>query len=193
MPLEHAVLAFLNDSPLTGYGLKKYLDQSVGHFWTSTQSHIYKALDEIEQKGWAVAQTIPQIGRPNRNEYHITPEGRAELYRWLTTPIPPSPVREGWLVQLYFSQDRTNEEIIAVLEARSRAIQEAVDALDTIQEQVDVNRGPAYQAGQGRTFEIRSLTLDFGRSYYRSELRWLQNAIERVRSIPQPGSRSSST
>lgn len=51
-------------------------------------------------------------------------------------------------------------------------------------------REQAVRTGQARTFEIRSLTLDFGVNYYRNELAWLQNAIERVRELPEPGESS---
>lgn len=48
MPLAHAILASLDFQPMTGYDLKKFFDISVGHFWTTTQSHIYKELNDLE-------------------------------------------------------------------------------------------------------------------------------------------------
>ena len=44
MPLEHAILAFIKFQPVSCYDLKKYFDVSVAHFWSATQSHIYKSL-----------------------------------------------------------------------------------------------------------------------------------------------------
>ncbi|HNO95162.1 MAG TPA: PadR family transcriptional regulator, partial [Anaerolineales bacterium] len=88
MPLEHAILAILDFQPMSGYDLKKFFDVSVAHFWSATQSHIYKSLEGLEKKGWAEAQIIPQEGKPNRKEYQITAEGRSELRRWLITPLP---------------------------------------------------------------------------------------------------------
>ena len=51
MPLSHAILGFLDYQPMSGYDLKKYFDQSVAHFWSATQSHIYKALENLENEG----------------------------------------------------------------------------------------------------------------------------------------------
>jgi DNA-binding PadR family transcriptional regulator len=102
MPLAHAILALLDFQPMTGYDLKKFFDQSVGHFWTTTQSHIYKALNDLESQGWVQKHTVPQEDKPNRKEYTITSAGQIELRRWLTTPLPPSPVREAWLIQIFF-------------------------------------------------------------------------------------------
>ena len=76
MPLEHAILAFIEFEPMSGYDLKKFFDVSVAHFWSATQSHIYKSLEGLEKKGWAEAHTIQQEGKPNRKEYQITDEGQ---------------------------------------------------------------------------------------------------------------------
>jgi hypothetical protein len=51
MALPHAILGFLDYGPMSGYDLKKFFDQSVAHFWSATQSHIYKALENLEQTG----------------------------------------------------------------------------------------------------------------------------------------------
>ena len=103
MPLAHAILASLQLQPMTGYDLKEFFDMSVGHFWTTTQSHIYKALNDLEKEGWVKKSIVEQEDKPNRKEYSITKSGRAELRRWLTTPLPPAPVREAWLIQFFFS------------------------------------------------------------------------------------------
>ncbi len=137
MPLAHAILASLDFQPMTGYDLKKFFDTSVGHFWSTTQSHIYKALNDLESQGWVQKHTIPQEDKPNRKVYSITETGRLELRRWLTTPLPPSPVREAWLIQLFFSHNSTNEEISALIEARLSGIQQVLENFQS-QPQSDV-------------------------------------------------------
>ena len=82
MPLAHAILGFLDYAPMSGYDLKKNFDQSVSHFWSATQSHVYKALENLEKDGLVKSQLIQQKGKPNRKQYQITGAGRAELRRW---------------------------------------------------------------------------------------------------------------
>ena len=129
MPLKHAILAFLDLSPMSGYELKKNFDQSVGHFWSTSQSHIYKSLEGLREEGWAEVELILQEGKPNRKDYQITPAGRAELHRWLTTPLPVEPVREAWLIQIFFSHGLSNEEIAQLLESRMDAMRAGLEAL----------------------------------------------------------------
>ena len=140
MPLAHAILGFLEYQPMTGYDLKKYFDQSIAHFWSATQSHIYKALENLEKDGFVEVKIIPQENKPNRKEYHITHAGRAELHRWITTPLPLAMVREAWLIQIFFSHASTNEEIITLLKTREKDIQNKLDYTS--------NRNPGFDGGK---------------------------------------------
>src|SRR5215208_5644678 len=103
---------------MSGYDLKKYFDQSVAHFWSATQSHIYKALETLEADGMVESQVIQQEGKPNRKQYEITDAGRAELQRWTSTPLPVEAKREAWLIQVFFAHNLANEDIVALFENR---------------------------------------------------------------------------
>ena len=184
MPLAHAILASLDFQPMTGYDLKKFFDQSVGHFWTTTQSHIYKALNDLEGQRWVQKHTIPQEARPNRKEYSITEAGRVELHRWLTTPLPPSPVREAWLIQIFFSHNSTNAEISALLEARLRDIQQI---LETFQSQTESDIPPETPPGLERARALWQTTRDYGAAFYDFDLHWHLEMLERVKNLPPLG------
>jgi PadR family transcriptional regulator, regulatory protein AphA len=182
MPLEHAILAFIEYKPMSGYDLKKFFDVSVAHFWSTTQSHIYKSLEGLEKKGWAESRIIQQEGKPNRKEYHIKDEGRSELRRWLTTPLPMDPVREATLIQVFFSHFSTNEEIAALLEARVQEIHEHLHTLRT-SAQTAINEN-AQQVGIERARQLWQITLDYGIEYYEFQLAWNKKTLETIRNLP---------
>jgi PadR family transcriptional regulator, regulatory protein AphA len=198
MPLAHAILASLDFQPMSGYDLKKFFDQSAGNFWSATQSHIYKALNELEERGWADKQLIPQAGRPNRYEYSITPTGQEELRRWLTTPLPLAPVREAWLIQIFFSHKSTNAEIAALLQARLAAIRQALAAFRGAAEGTPSADGapptdsmpssgslpPIPPPGLERAYALWQITADYGAAFYEFDLRWHEQILERVRRLP---------
>ena len=182
MPLEHAILAFIEFEPMSGYDLKKFFDQSVAHFWSATQSHIYKSLEGLEKKGWAEAHIIQQESKPNRKEYQITSTGRAELRRWLVTPLPMEPVRDGSLVQIFFSHFCTNEEIAALFEIRIKQIREQLHILRTsAQDAINEN---AKQVGVERARQLWQITLDYGIDYYEFELAWHEKTLKTIRNLP---------
>ncbi len=182
MPLAHAILGFLEYQPMTGYDLKKYFDQSITHFWSATQSHIYQALENLEKDGFVEVKVIPQEDKPNRKEYHITHAGRAELHRWVTTPLPLEMVREAWLIQIFFSHASTNEEIVTLLKAREKVIQTRLDTLRT--ETPDSMEENAARVGVERPHLLWQMTADYGMAYYESALKWIETAIKRVRKLP---------
>ncbi len=184
MPLAHAILASLDLQPMTGYDLKKFFNHSVGHFWSTTQSHIYKALDDLERQGWAEKTIIAQTDKPNRKQYAITEAGRAELRRWLTTPLPPAPVREAWLIQLFFSHTSTDEEIAALIEARGQTIREIVGRY---QSQTEAALPPALPPGLERARALWQITLDYGLAFYEFEARWNEAMLRRVQTLPAAG------
>jgi PadR family transcriptional regulator AphA len=182
MPLEHAILAFIEFEPMSGYDLKKFFDVSVAHFWSATQSHIYKSLEGLEKKGWAEAHTVQQDGKPNRKVYQITDAGRAELRRWLVTPLPMEPVREASLIQIFFSHFSTNEEITALFETRMKETREQLNTLRTVaQAAIDEN---AKRVGVERARQLWQITLDYGISYYEFELAWHEKTLNTVRNLP---------
>ena len=185
MPLAHAILGFLEYQPMTGYDLKKYFDQSITHFWSATQSHIYKALENLEKDGFVEVKVIPQEDKPNRKEYHITHAGRAELHHWVTTPLSLGNVREAWLIQIFFSHASSNEEIVCLLKAREKDIQTKLDVL-RIETPASMNENAA-RVGVERPRLLWQMTADYGMAYYESELKWIETAIKRVRRLPTLG------
>ena len=183
MPLTHAILGFLDYQPMTGYDLKKIFDQSVAHFWSATQSHIYKALEALDKEGLVESQIILQEGKPNRKQYQITGAGRAELHRWVTTPLPLETTREAWLIQLFFSHFSSNEEIVALLKARAENLRARLNALRS--DASSSGDGSDGQAGVERMRQLWQLTRDYGIAYYQAELAWIEKTIESAHKLPR--------
>ncbi|MBI3152881.1 MAG: PadR family transcriptional regulator [Chloroflexi bacterium] len=184
MPLAHAILGFLEYQSMTGYDLKKFFDQSVAHFWSATQSHIYKALENLEKEGFVESSVIPQEGKPNRKQYQITVKGRGELRQWVSTPMPLEVTREAWLIQIFFAHGIKNEEIVQLFEKRIEAIREYLKQCQIAQAHIDENYE---QVGIERMRELWQLTLDYGTDYYENEIAWLEKTLPRIRELPTLG------
>ncbi len=181
MPLSHAILGFLEYAPMSGYDLKKNFDQSVAHFWSATQSHIYKALEELESQGLVTSQVIQQEGKPNRRQYQITDAGRAELRRWVSTPLPMTGPRSAWLIQVFFAHDLANEEIVNLFEKRLEALRTYLSQLQSTQKNIDEN---SKKVGVKRVQSLWQLTLDYGIDNYTSEINWLEKTLPVVQKLP---------
>lgn len=182
MSLDYAILSFLNFAPMSGYDLKKYFDDSIHHFWSATQSHIYRSLNQMEVKEWVTHEVFEQEGRPDRKQYSITPLGNQELNTWLKTPLPPEDLREAWLIQIFFAHNLSNPEIENLLSDRLAAVRIKLQSLEVVaQEELDRN---ARNVGIPRATGLWQMTLDYGSAMLKAEISWLEEAIKTARHLP---------
>lgn len=181
MPLSHAILGFLDYQPMSGYDLKKYFDQSVAHFWSATQSHIYKALENLEAEGLVESQLIQQEGKPNRKLYKITDAGKSELRRWVSTPLPVEAKREAWLIQVFFAHNVTNAEIASLFENRIERLRKSLSECQLAQKNIEENYE---KVGVRRLQSLWQLTLDYGINYFENEISWLEKTLPVIQKLP---------
>ena len=118
MHLEYAILGFLNYRPWTGYELKRVFDVSIRHFWPADQSQIYKTLSRLAEQGLTEVEVVHQTDRPSRKVYSITEAGREAFREWVSATPVPEEYRDPFLIQVFFSGQLTDDETIAMMEAK---------------------------------------------------------------------------
>lgn len=179
MALEHAILGFLNREPMTGYDLKtRCFDVAAGHLWTADQAQIYRSLERLAAQGFVRSRLVPQRGRPDRRVYSVTSRGRTELSAWLSRPETPSPVRDPFLLHLFFAPDLSDDEIVRQLDQARTEYQRRLDRL-----RGDRRAGlDSWQRSTGlaRDAELRRMTLAAGMAAARTAIDWIDDCIERV-------------
>ena len=177
MILDHAILGLLSRRPLTGYALKKVFDNSIRHFWTADQSHIYRVLRRLSAQGYVTFESVPQQGKPNRKIYTITSKGRQELVRWLASEEARSvTVREPFLVQLFFSSLLSNEQVL------ERLGEDATREGCFLSEYEEMSERSLEMAEENPSRErfFWYLTLDYGLWMTRACLDWLNITVDRI-------------
>ncbi len=172
MSLRHSILGLLSIQPMSGYDLKKVIDESVGHFWTADQSQIYRTLAALVDEGLASRRTVVQEDRPNLYLHSATDQGLAELDRWLAAPLQAQPTREPFLARLFFAPRMPIGQIRKLLDTRRQEVSEQLVALEAI--------SVANDAPENVTeveHALRLATLANGIAHARTEIDWL-NATE---------------
>jgi DNA-binding PadR family transcriptional regulator len=182
MSLEHAILGFLTYQPLSGYDLKKFFDESVRHFWSATQSQIYRSLARMAETGWVKMESVEQDDRPDRKVYHITKEGENELLQWLITPLDLPKVRHLWLVQVFFAHPLSDYEIFALFEDHAEKLRQKLELFHNGVQEV-VKRRFA-EVGSKRSRRLWQFTLDYGIAHLEWELQWVEKALEDLPHLP---------
>ena len=184
MVLKNAVLSLLTFRAMSGYDLKKKLDKTIGHIWSTTQSHVYKVLHELESTGLVIAEEIEQSGRPNRKIYSITSEGEKELQQWWSVPLECDPVREAWLIQIYFAHLLKNDQIIHLFEVKIQELEERLAACENQNTYFSDIDSPSSDALDERMRVLWQMTVDFGKEYYQFQINWHKKAMDRIKNLP---------
>lgn len=103
MPIQHAVLALLDQRPSYGYELKARFEESVGPQWGEINiGHLYQVLERLIRDELASKREVEQTRRPDKLVYSITAAGREELARWLGAPfVRRSGYRDDFFLKLF--------------------------------------------------------------------------------------------
>jgi len=173
---RYVVLGMLTTGgPMTGYGLRNTIAGSVGNFWQESFGQLYPALRALAAEGLVSGKS--SAGGPGREAriWSITPRGRAELARWLALPPAMEPARNELLLKVYFAGAVAPAVTLANLD-RVRGV---LGGMLAGYQQLDAHWG-AETAGHPDA-PYWHLTLDFGITFARAALAWLDRAEGVVR------------
>ncbi|MDQ3328746.1 MAG: PadR family transcriptional regulator [Chloroflexota bacterium] len=112
---RYAILGILSLGPMSGYEIKKTIENSLGNFWSESYGQIYPILRGLVADGLATSRTEEQTGRPDRHVYTLTDAGRSELKRWLAEPVEHDVGRSEILLKLFFGWQLPVEESLRKL------------------------------------------------------------------------------
>jgi PadR family transcriptional regulator, regulatory protein AphA len=102
MSLRHAILGVLSATPMTGYDLDRYFNDSVGDVWPAPQSQIYPELRKMEEHGLISSTLAPRGQRAAKRVYAIAEAGQTELLRWVAEFTPYPPERDAFHLKAVF-------------------------------------------------------------------------------------------
>lgn len=109
---KYALLGLLSIRPMTGYDMKKFINEGLRFFWTESFGNIYPTLKKLEKENLAEKTIEQRLGKSDRIIYKITKTGLDELQKWLMEATEVAIVRDEHLLKLFFSKELTVEEII---------------------------------------------------------------------------------
>lgn len=106
----YTILGILAMEPMSGYEIKKTIDESIHFFWNESQGQIYPALKQaVEAHLIKIEETA---GARGKTIYSINQEGREVLDEWLQQSPTKLTQRNELLLKVFFGNN-TNPEIIS--------------------------------------------------------------------------------
>ena len=174
MALSHTILTVLLESAHSGYDLSKRFEESVSCFWKASQQQIYRELGKMEKSGWVEYETIPQLGKPDKKLYRITPTGQTEWMKWLEAPTVPTPIREDLLVKVLAGPHIPTPLLIRQIEER-RSLHEA-QLTKYLEKEALFQQIPSPE----QSLRYRYLTLRRGIRYEQEWIDWCNEVLREV-------------
>lgn len=165
MPLGHALLGLLEDQPRHGYELKHLYDERFGVSRSVKFGQVYATLARLRRDGLVDISAVEAGGGPDRKLYVITPDGVADLERWLVEPQSPSTFGRSVLF---------SKVVIALMSGRP-----ADEVLD-VQRSAHLVRMRELTARKLQGDEMDALACDFELFHLEADLRWIELAGARV-------------
>lgn len=181
--LKHGILGLLNYQNMTGYEVMEAFRDSLNHFWYAQTSQIYKELQTLEQNGWVSKQVVFQTGKPNKNIYSITEDGKTELLSWLADGGAMLNSRNNILMKVFFMGERSRKENITYFKQLKQECEEFLVKLAAV---------PKYIETYGNYIEEKEktaywqMTMDFGRRNMQTYIDWTQACIDRLEHMERP-------
>jgi DNA-binding PadR family transcriptional regulator len=123
-PVSCLVLGLIGlRGPSTPYDLKKAVGRSVSYFWPFPHSQLYGEPERLAEAGLLSCKT-EQTGR-RRKLYSLTRKGDAALKQWLqTSPGELFEMRDMAVLQLFFSEFTSEENLVALAKDQARLARE---------------------------------------------------------------------
>jgi len=99
--LDYIILGMVLTDELTGYDIKKHIENGIGVFYKASYGSLYPALKKLTEKGYLLMYEKPQGGR-QKNYYKLTDEGRKYFLEWLVSPLNVLDGSTAHLAKVYF-------------------------------------------------------------------------------------------
>ncbi len=130
--IAYVLLGLLAPGPRHAYALYRELRQADGLWmiWRLKLPRLYAILDRLEREGLIRSEPVPQVRRPTRRVFRLTPEGEARYRQWRTEPVPRGrDIRQLFLAKLYLARREGPEIVRQLLQRQRAACQQWLDAL----------------------------------------------------------------
>ena len=102
---KYAILGMLSIRPMSGYDIKREIEESISNFWTESYGQIYPVLKSLVAQKLVTKSVERGAGKPDRHVYSLTAAGRKELQAWLAESATPKVERNELLLKLFFGEE----------------------------------------------------------------------------------------
>lgn len=182
MSLPHALLGLLNLSPMAGYDLNKFFNDSINFFWSAQMSQIYRELNKLEKDGFVISKEETSTKGPKKKIYHITEEGLLHLKKWLIEV--PDKIDEdnhnAFLLRVMLASNLGVEDLYLQIQTRLKKYKQDLAELKAVQEKLEY-----YLKLTGREEELIFWMITLNRGFHdvTSHIEWAEESLAELKKV----------
>ncbi|RKM60888.1 PadR family transcriptional regulator [Butyrivibrio sp. XB500-5] len=166
--IDLVILGLLTHEDLTGYDIKKQIDNGINFFWKGSFGSIYPALNDMEKSG-LIKKKQEKTGGREKIFYHITVSGEKVLRSWLFEEQAANDLKYETLLKIYFGGVEKPEVTVHNIEVFEKQVKEELQILKlykyNLEKVLDEKDHMNYY-----------LTVTFGIDTYEAYLKWCTKA-----------------
>lgn len=172
---KYAILGMLNISAMSGYDIKKHIQESISNFWTESYGQIYPVLKNLVAEELVTKTVERASGKPDRHVYALTARGRNELHRWLAQEVTPKVERNELLLKMFFGKEASPVTTIKHVERFRELQRQQLERYRTIEKEIKVK----YSKNANLPYWL--LTVRYGERTTLALLDWCDEALVKLR------------
>jgi DNA-binding PadR family transcriptional regulator len=173
---HYTVLGMLSIKPMSGYDIKKMVEQSISYFWNESFGQIYPVLKQLNENGYIDVKQLSQQGKPDKKLYFINNKGEKILKQWLEKPAEQDYLKSEFLMKIFFakhvSKEKTIEQINNYKTAALKELGEYSEIEREIKSHIDAGMIEA---------ENWLLTLEMGKKLCQAKIEWCEFAVKSIK------------
>ncbi len=116
MNSQDVILGLLMHHSLSGYDIKHKMETILSYFNNASFGTIYPTLSKMEKDGLITKESVIQEGRPNKNLYSITEEGKLQFKKYMYSPVEDNEFKSDAMTRLFFGEFVEADIMVGVLE-----------------------------------------------------------------------------
>ena len=165
---KDVILGLLNSQERTGYEIREIIETRLKYFFDGTAGMIYPTLKKLEKEGKVKKNVVYQEGRPNKNVFTITEEGRSDFLRYLSSETDEEILKSDFLVRIYFGKNLNSPQIRTII---LQEIERKKKNLSDLQ----VHFKKWQESGMD---PLQTIVYKYGIAYYESVLKVLSESLD---------------
>lgn len=171
---QYAILGWLSKGSMSGYDIKKMVNNVSPFYWSESNAQIYPILKKLEAEGMVDSKIDKNSGARQRRIYSLTGKGLQHLKQWLKRPVEPCPYREELLLKLTMSDRMPIDTLINHLEDYREQLQQQQKHLQTTKKYPNNNHNGHVDAAH-----IKLLNR-FTQLNLSAKLKWCTEALQTI-------------